>query len=292
MLNSNPPVFRFAPSPNGFLHLGHASSALLNADMAQRTGGRFLLRIEDIDAGRCRPEFEAAIFRDLQWLGLIWEQPVRRQSEHMDDYAAALRTLIDRDLAYPAFLSRSEIRAYWQGRNEAAAPRDPDGALLYPGEERSWGKDRRRRLMEAGAPHAWRLDMERAMEQAGAALTWRELESEAGDEVREIAVSPGEWGDVVLAGRDTPTSYHLSVVVDDCLQGITHVVRGKDLYAATAVHRLLQDLLGYPAPVYLHHDLVLDGTGRKLSKRHADQGIASLRDSGHTPQDIRRLAGL
>src|SRR5262249_49266643 len=215
------PVFRFAPSPNGYLHLGHALSALINRDMARAAGGRLLLRIEDIDATRCRPEYEAAIYDDLAWLGIAWETPVRRQSEHLADYRAALGKLEALGLVYPSFESRAEIaRLVAEREAHGPWPRDPDGAPLYPGTAKALAADERARRIAAGEPYALRLDMDAATKLVGP-LTWIETGSEAGI----IAAQPHAWGDVVLARKETPTSYHLSVVVDDALQGITHVVR-------------------------------------------------------------------
>jgi glutamyl-Q tRNA(Asp) synthetase len=282
------PVFRFAPSPNGYLHLGHALSALLNFDMAAAVGGRFLLRIEDIDRARCRPDYEAAIYEDLSWLGVAWETPVRRQSEHFDAYRAARDRLAARGLLYPAFESRAEI-ARMIAAQGAEAPRDPDGAPLYPGDARMMSEDERARRTAAGEPYALRLDMQKALHAAGA-LGWREMD-DAGD-LHAIAAQPRAWGDVVLARKEVPTSYHLAVVVDDALQGVTHVVRGQDLFHATSVHRLLQKLLDLPEPVYRHHRLILDKDGRKLSKSTRATALRELRAQGHTPDDIRRLVGL
>ena len=276
-----PPVFRFAPSPNGYLHLGHALSALLNADMARAAGGRLLLRIEDIDASRCRPEYEAAIDEDLHWLGLAWEEPVRRQSEHFADYRAALERLGAMGLVYPSFESRAKIAAL-------AAGRDPDGVPLYPGTAKAMSAAERAQRMASGAPYALRLDMAAASARVPQ-LTWDE--TGAGNTGNNIA-DPAAWGDVVLARKDTPTSYHLAVVVDDAAQGVTDVVRGRDLFHATSVHRLLQALLGLPEPRYHHHRLLLDADGRKLSKSTRATGLRELRAQGLTPTDIRRLAGL
>lgn len=289
------PVLRFAPSPNGLLHLGHALSALLNADMAGALGGRFLLRMEDIDLTRCTPEFEQAIYDDLAWLGLDWERPVRRQSEHLDAYRAALDDLIARGLAYPAFMTRGEVKAHVAameaagGKQGAPWPRDPDGALRYPPVDRERSGDERRRMIDEGTRHAWRLDMERALKECGGTLSW----TETGDgETGIIAADPAAWGDVVLWRSDAPSSYHLSVNVDDAAQGITHVVRGLDLFHATSVHRVLQTLLGLAAPVYHHHRLILGPDGRKLSKSEGDTGLSALRAEGTTSADIRRLVGL
>jgi glutamyl-Q tRNA(Asp) synthetase len=281
-------IFRFAPSPNGYLHLGHALSALINVDMARAAGGRLLLRIEDIDVTRCRPEYEAAIYEDLTWLGIAWEEPVRRQSEHLADYRAALGKLEALGLIYPSFESRAEI-ARLVAEREAHGPwlRDPDGAPLYPGAARHLAADERARRIAAGEPYALRLDMDAATKRVGP-LTW----SETGSTARISEAQPHTWGDVVLARKETPTSYHLSVVVDDALQGVTHVVRGQDLYWSTSVHRLLQALLGLPAPAYHHHRLILDTDGRKLSKSTRATALCELRAQGTTPDDIRRMVGL
>jgi glutamyl-Q tRNA(Asp) synthetase len=286
-----PPVFRFAPSPNGYLHLGHAFSALLNFDLAGQTGGRFLLRIEDIDATRCKPEFEAAIYEDLAWLGIAWETPVRRQSEHLAVYREALETLSARALVYPSFESRAEIAGLVVQREANARwPRDPDGAPLYPGAAKLLSSDERARLLESGAPYALRLDIAAACGRAGD-LSWIER-GEGPDGEGAVAARPEAWGDVILARKETSTSYHLSVVVDDALQGVTEVVRGQDLFWSTSVHRLLQQLLGLPQWAYRHHRLVLDGAGRKLSKSTEATGLRELRAGGATPAEIRRLVGL
>jgi glutamyl-Q tRNA(Asp) synthetase len=287
-----PPVFRFAPSPNGYIHLGHAYSALLNFDLARQAGGRFLLRIEDIDTIRCKPEFEAAICEDLRWLGMAWEQPVRRQSEHFAFYRDAIEKLSAEGLVYPSFESRAEIaRLVAQREASGPWPRDPDGAPLYPGDAKSLSPAARQRLIESGAPYALRLDMAAACARTGE-LSWIERGRGADGETCSIATRPQDWGDVVLARKETPTSYHLSVVVDDALQGITEVVRGEDLFRSTSVHRLLQALLGLPQPVYRHHRLVLDTAGAKLSKSTRATGLRELRAQGAAPADIRRLVGL
>jgi glutamyl-Q tRNA(Asp) synthetase len=287
-----PPVFRFAPSPNGYLHLGHAFSALLNFDLARQAGGRFLLRLEDIDTVRCKPEFESAIYRDLAWLGIAWEEPVRRQSGHFSDYRAAVETLSAQGLVYPGFESRTEIAGLVaQHETDGPWPRDPDGAPLYPGAAKQLTADARARLLESGAPYALRLDMAAACARAGR-LNWIERGEGPDGETGAVAARPQAWGDVILARKETPTSYHLSVVVDDALQGVTDVVRGQDLFWSTSVHRLLQGLLGLPAPVYRHHRLVLDAAGQKLSKSTAATGLRELRAAGATPADVRRLVGL
>ena len=286
-----PPVFRFAPSPNGPLHLGHAYSALLNFDLAQKSGGRFLLRIEDIDPTRCRPEFETAIYEDLAWLGINWETPVRRQSEHFGEYRRALETLSDQGVLYPSFESRAEIaRLVAERETEGAWPRDPDGAPLYPGTARRLSPDERARLIESGVPYALRLDMEVAVARAGD-LAWIEQGNGPDGETGRIAVRPHAWGDVILARKETPTSYHLSVVIDDFLQGITEVVRGEDLFFATSVHRLLQRLLDLEEPVYRHHRLIRDEAGLKLSKSTGSTGLRELRASGAKAGDIRKYLG-
>ena len=279
------PVFRFAPSPTGALHLGHALSALTDFALAEAAGGRFLLRIENTDLTRCRPKYEAAILDDLAWLGLTWEEPVRRQSEHLADYAAAIDRLRAMGLVYPAFMSRGEVAAATAG---AEWPRDPDGAPLYPPADRDRDPAEAQALIDAGAPHALRLDMERAAALAGP-LAWQE---DGFGAPRTVAADPRAFGDVLLVGRDRPASYHIAVVVDDALQGITHVVRGRDLYEATAVHALLQRLLDLPSPRYHHHRLITDASGRKLSKSDRDMALASLRAAGKTPDDIRRMVGL
>jgi glutamyl-Q tRNA(Asp) synthetase len=286
------PVFRFAPSPNGYLHLGHALSALLNFDMARDAGGRLLLRIEDIDETRCRPEYEQAIFEDLAWLGISWEEPVRRQSAHHDDYRAALTKLEAQGLLYPSFESRAEIGALVAERERAGAwPRDPDGAPLYPGNARSMPPDERRRRIEAGERYALRLDMGAAIARVGE-LAWMEMGQGPNGDDGPVRATPAVWGDVILARKDTPTSYHLAVVVDDAVQGITNVVRGQDLFHATSVHRLLQTLLGLAAPTYHHHRLLLDPEGKKLSKSTRSTGLRELRAQGLTPAESRKMVGL
>jgi glutamyl-Q tRNA(Asp) synthetase len=287
-----PPVFRFAPSPNGYLHLGHAYCALLNAGMARATGGRLLLRIEDIDAARCRPEFEGAIYEDLAWLGIRWEEPVRRQSAHLDDYRAAVSRLEAEGLIYPSFESRAEIARLVAAREERGAwPRDPDGAPLYPGEGKKLSLAERARRIADGEPYALRLDMEAALARVSAPA-WTETGAGPGGETGRIEADPRAWGDVVLARKETPTSYHVSVVVDDALQGVTHVVRGQDLFPATSVHRLLQGLLGFAAPDYHHHRLILGEDGRKLSKSDGAAGLRALRAAGRTPADVAGMLGL
>jgi glutamyl-Q tRNA(Asp) synthetase len=284
------PVFRFAPSPNGHLHLGHALSALIDFEMARALGGRFLLRIEDIDATRCRPAFEEAIYEDLAWLGIKWEEPVRRQSKNLDAYAQALATLQAEGLVYPSFESRGEIVRYVAQHSQVPWPHDPDGAPLYPGLSKKLSPEERTRRM-VGEPYALRLDMGGAIARAGA-LTWVETGADLKQDHETRMAEPEKWGDVVLARKDTPTSYHLSVVVDDAVQGVTHVVRGHDLYQATSVHRVLQALLSLPPPLYHHHRLILDPEGKKLSKSTHATALRELRAQGKTPTDIRRIVGL
>jgi glutamyl-Q tRNA(Asp) synthetase len=287
-----PPVFRFAPSPNGYLHLGHAYSSLLNCDLARRGGGRLLLRIEDIDTTRCKPQFEAAIVEDLAWLGVEWETPVRRQSEHLDVYLDALNKLAAQGLVYPSFESRAEIaRLVAQREANGPWPRDPDGAPLYPGAAKLLSPSERAQLIQSGAPYALRLDMEAARARAGE-LAWTEQGEGPAGETGTVAAQPQVWGDVILARKETPTSYHLSVVIDDALQGVTDVVRGQDLFWSTSVHRLLQKLLDLREPAYRHHRLMLDDAGGKLSKSTLATGLRELRAGGATPADIRRLTGL
>ncbi len=286
-----PPVFRFAPSPNGYLHLGHALSALLNDEMAKAAGGRLLLRIEDIDITRCRPEYEQAIHDDLAWLGIAYERPVRRQSEHTEDYRAALDRLKAIGLVYPAFMSRGEVKRYVADHEAAGRdwPRDPDGAPLYPPIDKASPQAEAAARIAAGDQHVWRLDMAKALAEAGETPSFVETGPACAG---TLALDPALWGDVMLWRWDAPSSYHLSVVVDDALQGVTHVVRGLDLFAATPVHRLLQNLLGLPAPVYHHHRLILGTDGRKLSKSQGDTALAALRAAGVSPLDIRRRMGL
>ena len=287
-----PPVFRFAPSPNGYLHLGHAYSALLNFDLARRAGGTFLLRIEDIDVTRCRPEFEAAIYEDLAWLGISWDTPVRRQSEHFARYREAVEALTVQGLIYPSFESRAEIaRLVAQREATAPWPRDPDGAPLYPGAAKTLSAEQRRQLIKQSVPYALRLDMEAALARTKD-LAWREDGEGPGREHGIVNASPQAWGDVILARKETPTSYHLSVVIDDALQGVTDVVRGRDLFWSTSVHVLLQQLLGIPQPVYRHHRLIEDASGHKLSKSTQATALRELRRNGGTPADVRRLVGL
>jgi glutamyl-Q tRNA(Asp) synthetase len=285
-------IFRFAPSPNGYLHLGHALSALINADMAHASGGRLLLRIEDIDKSRCRPEYEDAIYGDLAWLGIVWDDSVRRQSEHFAEYQTALDRLAAMGLVYPSFESRGEIaRLVAEREGSGPWPRDPDGAPLYPGTAKLLKRAEREARIAAGEPYALRLDMAAALARVDP-LAWTETGAGPNGETGMAPAAAAQWGDVVLGRKDVPASYHLAVVIDDALQGISHVVRGQDLFWATGVHRLLQTLLDLPAPTYHHHRLILDADGRKLAKSTHATGLRELRAQGLTPADIRRLAGI
>lgn len=285
-----PPVFRFAPSPNGYLHLGHARSALLNYDLARERGGRFLLRIEDTDTTRCRPEFAAAIVEDLAWLGLTWEQPVRQQSEHFALYGQSLERLAREGLLYRSFESRGEIARLVAAREaDGPWPRDPDGAPLYPGSAGSQAVEEQAQLVQSGIPFSQRLRMSEAIRRVGP-LHWTEQGEGPSGETGLVAAAPEAWGDVVLGRKETPASYHLAVVIDDALQGVTDVVRGQDLFWATSIHRLLQELLGLPQPVYRHHALIRDAEGAKLSKSSRSKAIRELRAQGATPAEVRELA--
>ncbi len=285
MASDTRPVFRFAPSPNGYLHLGHAFSALFTWRLARATNGRFLLRIEDIDRARCKAEFETAIIEDLAWLGISWEEPVRRQSEHFADYARALARLESMGLIYPCFATRREIQ---EVARERPTGFDPDGAPLFESPHKHAPAGETAARLAAGAPHTLRLDMARALELAAKKrpLPLAYLAVEENGTLTRMAADPARWGDVVLARKDVPTSYHLSVVVDDALQGITHVTRGLDLLPSTDLHVLLQTLLDLPSPLYRHHPLVRDACGRKLSKSARDTSLRALRDQGIGALDI------
>ncbi|MDA4845826.1 tRNA glutamyl-Q(34) synthetase GluQRS [Hoeflea poritis] len=284
-------TLRFAPSPNGYLHLGHVYSALRNRELAERLGGRLLLRMEDIDTARCTPRFEEQILKDLNWLGISWQGAVRRQSAHFSGYRKALDRLRDMGLVYPAFVTRAQIRSHVAEyeRQGTSWPRDPDGSPLYPGNERSLPDGDLAASLEAGQPFAWRLDMEKACSLAAQDITWSEEGRGPSGETGAITANPRAWGDVILARKDTPTSYHLSVVVDDALQDITDIVRGHDLFHATSVHRLLQVLLELPEPRYRHHALLVDGSGRKLSKSDGDTAVSALRRNGLSADEVIRI---
>jgi len=270
-------VTRFAPSPTGYLHLGHAHSALVGWTRARAESGRFLLRIEDIDPARCRPEFEAAILEDLAWLGLDWDGPVRRQSDHLADYQAALDRLRDMGLTYPCFCSRKDIAA------AAAAPHGPEGPV-YPGTCRGLPADLVRARQEKGDPYALRLDVAKAQATTGPLNFTDEREG-------RVEARPETLGDVVLARRDAPASYHLCVTLDDHIQGVTLVTRGVDLFHATHIHRLLQAILGLNVPTYLHHLLLTNAAGERLSKRDGAVALRALRQAGRSAAEVRALAG-
>jgi glutamyl-Q tRNA(Asp) synthetase len=274
-------VTRFAPSPTGYLHLGHAASALTGWSAAKRGGGRFLLRIEDIDAARCRPEYEAAIYEDLAWLGLDWERPVRRQSAHMADYAAALERLRGLAVLYPCFCTRQAIAT--ESAAATNAPHGPDGPL-YPGTCRALTVAERAARIDDGRPYALRLDVAAAARLTGP-LSWRE------EGRGTVTVEPGRLGDAVLARKDVPASYHLAVTVDDALQGVTLVTRGEDLFQATHLHRMLQALLGLAVPSYKHHILLTNADGRRLAKRDGALALRALRLAGRSPDEVRAMAG-
>ncbi|WP_298984239.1 tRNA glutamyl-Q(34) synthetase GluQRS [uncultured Roseibium sp.] len=291
------PVFRFAPSPNGHLHLGHALSALLNVRAANALNGRFLLRLEDIDLARCTPDLEREMLEDLDWLGVPLEEPLLRQSQAFEHYRKALEHLQDLGLVYAAYLTRAEIRTFVADYESVGRhwPRDPDGAPVYPGDHAVLAEHERKARASSDAPFALRLNMAKALAKIGKSLSWQEGGSEGKALFRsdqKIEAKAADWGDVILARKDTPTSYHLSVVVDDARQGITDILRGQDLYHATSVHRVLQELLELPEPRYRHHRLILGDDGRKLSKSNKDTSLRSLRASGMTHADLRRRLGL
>jgi len=282
---SETPILRFAPSPNGLLHLGHAYSALLTAQWAERLDGRFLVRIEDIDRDRSKPEFTEAIFEDLKWLGLAWPEPVLYQSDRFDAYRDAGDRLREMGLLYPCFCTRAEIRSHADGRT------DPDGAPIYPGTCRGLSQSEIIGRMQRGDPVQWRLATEEALDKTGM-LTYP-VAQPGPDERRQIRYARAErWGDAVIKRKDMPASYHLSVVVDDAHQGITHVTRGRDMEAATDIHVLLQFLLDLPVPTYTFHKLILDDQGHKLSKSIKSRSLRAMRESGWTAGDVRARLGL
>lgn len=289
------PTLRFAPSPNGRLHLGHAYSALLNRRIADALGGDLLLRIEDIDPVRSRPELIAAIEEDLAWLGLRFDGTVRRQSEHLPLYARAVEDLSARGLAYPCFCSRKDIADRIAATGQGA--RDPDGTPLYPGTCSLLSPAEAETRRSAGEPHTWRLDMVKALAAEPGQHRFRCISEEgpfsrqAGRGDALITANPSRWGDAVIGRRDVPTSYHLSVVLDDAAQGVTHVVRGKDLEAATDLHVLLQHLLGLETPAYYHHDLIRSDDGQKLAKSKGSESLADLRARGVGASEVRAMLG-
>ncbi|MBS0560766.1 MAG: tRNA glutamyl-Q(34) synthetase GluQRS [Proteobacteria bacterium] len=276
-------VTRFAPSPTGYLHLGHVHAALTAERAARAAGGRFLLRLEDIDATRCRPHFAEAIAEDLRWLGLSWDGPVRVQSEHMGEYRAVLDALAARGLIYSCFCTRAEIAR--EIVQSAEAPHAPDGGVLYPGTCRRLGAEERAARLARGDAHALRLDMAAALRSVAQPLLF--IERGEG----EILCRPECFGDVVLARREVPASYHLCVTHDDAVQGVTLVTRGIDLKPATDLHRLLQALMGWPAPEYAHHALLLDAEGRRLAKRDAAATLRDMRARGISAAAVRAMAG-
>jgi glutamyl-Q tRNA(Asp) synthetase len=279
--SSKTAVTRFAPSPTGFLHLGHAYSALTAHAAAGRKGAGFYIRIEDIDPTRSKPEFEQALLEDLAWLGLSWEKNVIRQSERMAVYGAALKTLSRKGIVYPCFCTRADIKA--EIERSGQAPHGPDGPV-YPGICRDLDPEDSQRRIDKGEPHALRLDMARAAAIAGP-LSFHD------DAHGNVKAQPEKFGDIVLARKETPTSYHLAVTVDDHEQGVTLVTRGADLFEATHVHRLLQALLGLDTPKYGHHRLLTDAAGRRLAKRDGDITIRGLREEHYTPAEVRVMTG-
>lgn len=290
-------VFRFAPSPNGELHLGHALSALVGHDWARRIGGRFLVRIEDIDEARSRGHFIDSILEDLAWLGLEWEKPELRQSQHFADYAAAAQRLQEMGVLYPCFATRGEIALAVARATAAGVPEqmDPDGAPLYPGLHRGLSADEIAACRASGDRAALRIDMHKALavaeaKLAGRALTFREISADG--HARVVDANPARWGDAVLIRKDTPASYHLAVVIDDARQGVTHVTRGADLFAATDLHRLLQVLLDLPEPLYHHHRLLYGAHGRKLAKSTGAPRLKDLRAQGLSRSAVRAQVGL
>ncbi len=284
------PVFRFAPSPNGHLHLGHAYSALFNQKMAREAGGKLLLRIEDIDTQRCTPELEAQMLRDLEWVGFEWDETPRRQSDHFDEYQQALQKLADLDLLYPSALSRGEIKRLVQAKKDAGEdwPSDPDGSPLYPGNERDFDNAERLKLISSAKDYALRLNMKSAQNAAGSGLNWTE-QSDNKDET--INADPLAWGDIIIARKDVPVSYFLCCTYDDGIQNISHVVRGMDLYHSTSIHVLLLEILGFQKPVYHHHNLILNNEGEKLSKSLKHRSLKELRASGVSANEIREKLG-
>lgn len=281
-------VVRFAPSPNGYLHLGHAYSALMNALVARETGGRLLLRMENIDTTRCRPEFETAICEDLGWLGIEWERPARRQSDHFADYADALERLERRGLVYPCFCSRGDIMGAVASKPNW--PTDPDGTPVYPGTCKHLSAAERSRRFAAGERASYRLAMDRALATVNGMLTWSEFRDGA-TRVEELA-RPAVWGDAVLSRKDIATSYHIAVVVDDAAQGVTDVVRGEDLFMATSLHRILQTLLDLPGPNYRHHRLLRDASDQKLSKSLRAKPLRSYRQDRYSLDSVLARIGL
>ena len=275
-------VTRFAPSPTGHLHLGHAASAFHVWAAAEAEGGTVRLRIEDVDQTRCRPDYEASILQDLKWLGLEWDGPVRRQSEHFDEYAAVITELEGRGLLYRCFRTRREIAAILP----AGIPADKAAFTAGP-----LPKAEQAERLKRGHAFAWRLSLTTARQALGAAYDDLHYIERVGGDLRRMPVDPAPFGDVVLSRKDTPASYHVACCHDDALQGITHVIRGEDIRAMTAVHALLQALMDWPQPVYQFHPLIMGPDGKKLSKRAGDKGLLAWREEGKTPEDVRAMAG-
>jgi len=286
-----PALTRFAPSPTGLLHLGHGVAALVAQDVARQTGGQFLLRIDNIDASRCRAEFETAIYEDLHWLGLKWQPPVRRQSDNLPDYQAALDRLHSMDLIYPCFCTRKEILRELASAQDA--PHRDDG-LRYPGTCRKLSPAERKKRLQAGAGIGLRLDCAKAMARAGIQMEFYEHGRGPDGQTGKIIAYPEMSGDIVLARTENNgavnCSYHLAVVVDDAAQNINCVTRGRDLFFATHIQRLLQTLLELPTPDYLHHALAVDSAGKRLAKRHDALSLRQLREQGMTPEQVRKMA--
>ena len=284
---------RFAPSPTGFLHLGHAFSALTTFDAARMAGGTCLLRIEDIDTTRCKPEFEMAVIEDLHWLGCDWPEPVRRQSDHFAEYHAVLDQLAERGLVYRCFKTRREI-----ADDIARAPHHPGEGpegVIYPGPSEPMSADEEAERLEAGEAFSWRLSITACRDYLGAGfdrLTFTETGQGPDGETGEVQARPETLGDVILGRKDVGTSYHLACTQDDALQGVTHVIRGVDLFFATHLHRLLQELMGWPVPVYRHHPLMLDESGKRFAKRDQSLTLRALREAGETPESLRKRVGL
>jgi len=284
---------RFAPSPTGYLHLGHAYAAMTVFDAARDAGGTCLLRVEDIDVTRCKPEFEAAVYEDLGWLGCDWPEPVRRQSEHFSEYHSALEKLHARGLVYRCFKTRKEI-----AEDIARAPHHPGEGpegVIYPGPSNPMSADEEAERLNKGEAFAWRLSISACRDYLGEAfdrLSFVETGEGPDRETGEVRARPETLGDVILGRKDVGTSYHIACTHDDALQGVTHVIRGVDLYFATHLHRLLQALMGWPVPVYRHHKLMLDETGKRFAKRDQSLTLRALRKAGETPDSLRKRVGL
>ncbi|MCF6326245.1 MAG: tRNA glutamyl-Q(34) synthetase GluQRS [Devosiaceae bacterium] len=280
------PILRFAPSPNGFLHLGHAYSAFVTDKLAKKLGGTWLLRIEDIDQNRSKPEFIQAILQDLKWLDLNWTKPVLLQSTRFEYYEIAADRLKKMKLLYPCFCTRKQIQENAGIKKNADSDKDPDGAPLYPGTCKNLSPDKIEQRLNAKVPAQYRLHMDKAMGLTGP-LSFKQLQSENSMAITTINCQPERWGDVVIQRKDIPTSYHLSVVLDDAMQNITHVARGKDLLAATDIHRVLQSLLGLPQPIYFHHELITDPQQQKLAKSKGSASLRDLRLAGISADELR-----